>query len=318
MSKCENLFKIALIGSGNIGGTLAHIIASEQLGEIVLLDRTSLVAQGKALDIAQSLAAKGKTVKISGTSEYSEIKGANIVIITAGIARKPGMSRDDLLNTNADVMKSVAEGVREYAPHAFVIVITNPLDAMVYAFQKFSGLPTNMIVGMAGVLDSGRFRHFLSCELNIAENEIHTMVLGGHGDTMVPIVGSTSIAGIPLKHFLDKGLLTQQKLSDIIQRTRDGGAEIVKLLQTGSAYYAPAASAIEMMKSYLFNQNRLLPCCAYLNGEYGVNNLYVGVPAVINSTGVSRIIEVSLSSDEKQQFEKSVFAVKELINTLKV
>lgn len=318
MVEDKKTVKIALVGSGNIGGTLAHIIASEQIGEIVLLDRTSLVAQGKALDIAQSLAATGKTVKIYGTSEYEDIEGADVVIITAGVARKPGMSRDDLLNINAEVIQAVAEGVRKHAPNAFVIVITNPLDAMVYAFQKYSGLPTNKVVGMAGVLDAGRFKHFLGLELSVAENDIHTMVLGGHGDTMVPIVDCTSIAGVPIKQFLKNGLITQKRLDEIIQRTRHGGAEIVKLLQTGSAYYAPAASAIEMMKSYLLNENRLLPCCAYLSGQYGVNGLYVGVPAVINATGVAKILEVNLSEDETLQFERSVKAVKDLVSILKI
>jgi malate dehydrogenase len=228
------------------------------------------------------------------------------------------MSRDDLLSINAEVMKTVAEGVSSYAPNAFVIVITNPLDAMVYAFQKYSGLPKNMVVGMAGVLDSGRFRHFLGLELGVAENEIHTIVLGGHGDTMVPVVDCTSVAGIPLRDLINQDKLTEKRLEEIIQRTRDGGAEIVKLLQTGSAYYAPAAAAIEMMKAYLYDQNRLLPCCVHLNGEYGVKNLYVGVPAIINAHGVSKIIEVKLSVHEKLQFEKSVAAVQELINTLKV
>ena len=318
MVEDKKTVKIALVGSGNIGGTLAHIIASEQIGEIVLLDRTSLVAQGKALDIAQSLSATGKTVKISGTSEYEDIAGADVVIITAGVARKPGMSRDDLLNINAEVMETVADGVKTHSPNAFVIVITNPLDAMVYAFQKHSGLPKNKVVGMAGVLDSGRFKHFLGLELGVAENDIQTMVLGGHGDTMVPIVDCTSISGIPLKQFIKNGLITQKRLDEIIQRTRDGGAEIVKLLQTGSAYYAPAASAIEMMKSYLYNQNRLLPCCAYLSGQYGVNGLYVGVPVIINSTGVSRVLEVDLSDNEKAQLEKSVGAVKDLVSVLKM
>jgi malate dehydrogenase len=318
MVEDKKTVRIALVGSGNIGGTLAHVIASEQIGEIVLLDRTSLVAQGKALDIAQSLAVLGKTVKISGTSEYKDIANSDVVIVTAGIARKPNMSRDDLLNTNAEVIKTVAEGVKQYAPKAFVIIITNPLDAMVYAFQKYSGLPKHMVVGMAGVLDSGRFKHFLGQELNVAENDIQTMVLGGHGDSMVPIVACTSVAGIPLQQFLNKGLITQAKLDAIIQRTRDGGAEIVKLLQTGSAYYAPTSAAIEMMKAYLFNQNRLLPCCAHLNGEYGVSGIYVGVPVIINSSGVSRILEVELSTSEKSQLEKSISGVKGLINALKM
>lgn len=318
MMEDKKTVKIALVGSGNIGGTLAHIIASEQIGEVVLLDRTSLVAQGKALDIAQSLSASGKTVKISGTSQYEDIEGADVVIVTAGIARKPNMSRDDLLNVNAEVMQTAAEGVTKHAPNAFVIVVTNPLDVMVYAFQKYSGLPTNKVVGMAGVLDSCRFKHFLGLELGVAENDIQTMVLGGHGDTMVPIIDCTSVGGIPLKQFIKNGLISQTKLDEIIQRTRDGGAEIVKLLQTGSAYYAPAASAIEMMKSYLFNQNRLLPCCTYLNGQYGVNGLYVGVPVVINSTGVAKVLEVDLSTNERAQFEKSVKAVKDLVGVLKI
>jgi malate dehydrogenase len=318
MLEDRKTIKIALIGSGNIGGTLAHIIASEQIGEVILLDRTSFVAQGKALDIAQSLSANGKTVKISGTSQYEDIAGSDVVIITAGIARKPNMSRDDLLNVNAEVMQTVADGVKEYAPNAFVIVVTNPLDVMVYAFQKHSGLPTNKVVGMAGVLDSCRFKHFLSLELKIAENDIQTMVLGGHGDTMVPIIDCTSIGGIPLKQFIKNGLISQTKLDEIIQRTRDGGAEIVKLLQTGSAYYAPAAAAIEMMKSYLFNQSRLLPCCTYLNGEYGIDGLYVGVPVIINSTGVSKVLEVDLSTNERAQFEKSVNSVKDLVGVLKI
>lgn len=318
MMNNKKLTKIALVGSGNIGGTLAHMIANESLGEIVLLDRTSLVAQGKALDIAQSMAVCGKTVKISGTSEYEDIEGADVVIITAGVARKPNMSRDDLLNINAEVMQAVAEGVKKYAPNAFVIVITNPLDAMVYAFQKLSGLPHNKVVGMAGVLDSGRFKHFLKLELGIAENEIDTMVLGGHGDTMVPLVDYTSISGIPLRVLLNNGTISQKRLDEIIQRTRDGGAEIVKLLQTGSAYYAPAAAAIEMMKAYLFDQNRLLPCCAFLKGEYGVTNLYVGAPAVIGSQGVVKVIEAPLNENEKIQFAKSVDAVKELVRALKI
>jgi len=309
--------KIALVGSGNIGGTLAYIIASEQIGEIALLDRTSLVAQGKALDIAQSLSTKGKTIRISGTSEYEDIAGSDIVIITAGVARKPSMSRDDLLKINAEVIEAVAEGVKTYAPNAFVIVITNPLDAMVYAFQKHSGLPHNKVVGMAGVLDSGRFKHFLGLELGIAENDINTMVLGGHGDTMVPIIDCTSISGIPIKQFLNRGIITEKRLNEIIQRTRDGGAEIIKLLQTGSAYYAPAVAAIEMMKSYLYNQNRLLPCCAYLSGEYGINGLYVGVPTIIGSEG-ARVIEIDLSDTERLQFNKSVGAVRDLVDVLKI
>ncbi len=314
----KNCNKIALIGSGNIGGTLAHIIGLQQLGEVVLLDRTSLIAQGKALDISQSLSVCGQTVKISGSADYEDIKDSDIVIITAGVPRKADMSRDDLLHINADVMKSVAEGVKKYAPNAFVIVITNPLDAMVYAFQKHSGLPSNKVIGMAGILDSARLKHFLRLELNVAENEIATMVLGGHGDTMVPLIGHTSVGGIPLKYFLDNGLLSAKRLEEIIQRTRDGGAEIVRLLQNGSAYYAPAAAAIEIMKAYLFNHNRLLPCCAHLNGEYGYKDLCIGVPVIINSQGVAKVVELQLSDDEKIQFDHSVGAVKNLIQILKI
>ena len=314
----KKLYKIALIGSGNIGGTLANMIALEELGEIVLLDRTSLIAQGKALDIAQSMAIYGKGVKISGTAEYSDIIDSDIVIITAGIARKPNMSRDDLLHINAEVMKSVAEGVKQYAPNAFVIVITNPLDVMVYAFQKYSNLPTHKVVGMAGVLDSGRFKHFLSLELQVAENDINSMVLGGHGDTMVPLINCTAIGGIPLRSFIENSLITEDKINEIINRTRNGGAEIVQLLQTGSAYYAPAAAAIEMMKAYLLDQNRLLPCCSYLNGEYGINGLYVGVPTIINASGVYKVLDITLSQIEEMQFLKSVDAVKDLIKILNI
>ena len=309
--------KIALIGSGNIGGTLAQMIAFKQLGEIVLLDRTSFVAQGKALDIMQSLAVNGISAKIEGTSEYADIAGSDIVIITAGIPRKPNMSRDELLNVNAEVMVTVGEGVKKYAPNAFVIVITNPLDAMTYAFHKASGLPSNKIVGMAGVLDSARFKHFLARHLIVSEADIDTMVLGGHGDTMVPLVNYTTIGGLPLTTFIDKGLLTQKDLDALIQRTRDGGAEIVKLLQTGSAYYAPASSAIAMMEAYLFDQNRLLPSAAYLSGEYGYDGLFVGVPTIINSRGIDKILEIPLSPAEKLAFDKSVMAVKDLISLLK-
>jgi len=309
--------KIALIGSGNIGGTLAHMIGLKQLGEIVLLDRTSFVAQGKALDIMQSLAVNSTACNIIGTSEYDDIVDSDIVIITAGIPRKPNMSRDDLLNVNAEVMATVGEGVKKYAPNAFVIVVTNPLDAMVYAFHKYSGLPKKKVVGMAGVLDSARFKHFLAKSLQVSEADIDTMVLGGHGDTMVPLIGYTTIGGIPLNNFVQKGLITQSELSAIVQRTRDGGAEIVKLLQTGSAYYAPATSAINMMEAYLFDQNRLLPSCAYLDGQYGYEGLFVGVPTIINRTGVSQILEVPLTENEKMAFDKSVTAVQDLIDHLK-
>jgi malate dehydrogenase len=309
--------KIALIGSGNIGGTLAHMIALKKLGDIVLLDRTSFVAQGKALDIMQSLAVTGNSCNIIGTSEYEDIVDSDIIIITAGVPRKPNMSRDDLLNINAEVMATVGAGVKKYAPNAFVIVVTNPLDAMVYAFQKYSGMPVEKVVGMAGVLDSARFKHFLSKSLRVSESDIQTMVLGGHGDTMVPLIECTTIGGIPLKYFIKEGLIIQSELDAIIQRTRDGGAEIVKLLQTGSAYYTPATAAITMMEAYLFNENRLLPSCAYLSGQYGYRDLFVGVPTIINREGVAQILEIPLSDSEKFAFNKSVLAVKDLIENLK-
>ncbi len=308
--------KIALIGSGNIGGTLAYSITSQGLGDVVLLDRTSTVAQGKALDIAQAIAVAGSTAKLSGTCDYADISEADIVIITAGVARKPNMSRDELLSVNVDVMKTVADGVTKHAPNAFVVVVTNPLDIMVYAFQKHSGLPANKVVGMAGILDSGRFKHFLALELGVAETDIKTMVLGGHGDTMVPLIGCTSIAGMPLQMLIRNGSISETRIQEIVQRTRDGGAEIVKLLQTGSAYYAPAASAVEMAKAYLFNQKRLMPCSAYLNGEYGVKGMYVGVPVVIGNGGVERVVEIELSDHEKTAFDKSVQAVQTLVDAL--
>jgi malate dehydrogenase len=262
------------------------------------------------------MAAQGQSAKVIGTCDYEDTANSDVVIITAGVPRKDGMSRDDLLKINADVIKTVAEGVKQHSPNAFVIVITNPLDAMVYAFQKHSGLPENMVVGMAGVLDTARFKHFLANELQIADSEVNTMVLGGHGDTMVPVISCTSINGIPLSHFLEQGLISYERLEAIIQRTRDGGAEIVKLLQIGSAFYAPAVAAITMMKSYLFNKKMILPCAAHLNGEYGLKNIYVGVPAVIGMDGVSKIIEVDLNASEKAQFSHSVEAVKSLIDAL--
>jgi malate dehydrogenase len=308
--------KIALIGGGNIGGTLAHLASLRNLGDVVLLDKTGDFARGKALDIEQSAPVEAQDSTILGTSEYKDIEGADVVIITAGVARKPGMSRDDLLSINCNVMKIVGEGVKQYCPNAFVIVVTNPLDAMVYAFQKASGLPHNKVVGMAGVLDSARFRLFIAKELNVSVEDVNAFVLGGHGDTMVPLVRYTTVAGVSLPDIVKMGWMTQEKLDQIVQRTRDGGAEIVKLLQTGSAFYAPATSAIEMAESYLKDRRRVLPCAAYLNGEYGVNGLYVGVPVVIGKNGVEKIMQIELNTEEKAMFDNSVNAVKGLITAL--
>ncbi len=309
-------YRIALIGGGNIGGTLAHMFAMKQLGDVVLLDRTEGTAQGKSLDISQGNSIDPYDGSFTGTSDYSSIVNADVVIVTAGVARKPGMSRDDLLSTNAEVMKSVAMGVKEYAPNAFVIIVTNPLDAMVYAFQKYSGLNPYKIVGMAGVLDSARFRFFLAQELNVSVEDVYTIVLGGHGDDMVPLMGYTTVAGIPIRQLIAKGWLTKDKLNEIIQRTRDGGAEIVKLLQTGSAYYAPATAAVVMAESYLKNKKRVLPCAAYLNGEYGESGIYSGVPAIIGSEGIERVIEIDLDNEESEMFYKSISSVRNLVNKI--
>lgn len=314
----KKVSKISLIGSGNIGGTLAHIAANKCLGNIVLLDRTLGTAQGKALDIAQSTSITKNGCYLKGTDNYADIVDSDAIIITAGVPRKPGMSRDDLLNINADIIKNVSEQIKQHSPNSFVVVITNPLDAMVCALQKYSGINTNKVVGMAGVLDSARFCYFLSQELNIAVEDIQTMVLGGHGDNMVPLPKYTSIAGIPLMQMLKNGLISANKLEEIIKRTRNGGGEIVELLKTGSAFYSPATSAIAMVESYLFNRKRVLPCAAHLNGEYGVSGLYVGVPAIIGNTGVEKIIEVELDAEEKRMFEKSVSGVRELVNILKL
>jgi len=305
--------KIALIGAGNIGGTLAHLAGLKNLGDIVLFDVAVGAAKGKALDIEQSSVVEGYDSTIIGTDSYADIEGADVVIVTAGIARKPGMSRDDLMNTNVGIIKTVAEGIKKHAPNAFVIVITNPLDAMVYVMQKVSGLPANKVVGMAGVLDSARFGLFLAREFNVAVSDVRSFVLGGHGDTMVPLVRYSSVGGIPLPDLIEMGLTTKTKIEEIVQRTRDGGAEIVKLLGNGSAFYAPATSAIAMAESYLQDKKKILPVAANLNGEYGVKGLYIGVPAVIGKNGVEKIIEVKLNVQELTMFNSSVNAVKKLI-----
>ena len=305
--------KISLIGAGQIGGTLAHLIGLKELAnEVVLFDVASGIAKGKALDIAQSSSVDGFNVKFSGTDNYEDIKDSDVIIITAGVPRKPGMSRDDLLGINLKIIKQVAEGIKKYSPNAFVICITNPLDVMVMAFQKYSGLPTNKVVGMAGILDSSRFKLFLSLELNVPVREINAMVMGGHGDTMVPLPRFTKISGKPLNELVKQGKISEERLESINQRTRDGGAEIVKYLEKGSAFYAPAASGVEMAKAYMNNENKVLPCAAYLNGEYGVNGIYAGVPVVINKKGIDKIDVIELDQKEKEQFDHSIQAVKKL------
>ena len=304
--------KITLIGAGQIGGTLAHLITIKELGDVVLFDVAEGVAKGKALDIAQSTSIDGFDVSLIGTSNYEDTKNSDVIIITAGIPRKPGMSRDDLLETNLKIIKQVAEGIKNTSPHAFVICITNPLDVIVMAFQKYSGFPTNMVVGMAGILDSSRFKYFLSQELKVPVKSVESLVLGGHGDTMVPMPNQTKVAGKPLNQLIQK-----DKLDSIIDRTRKGGAEIIKYLGKGSAFYAPAASGIEMAESYIKDLKKTLPCAAYLNGEYGVNNLYAGVPVVIGKNGVEKIIKIDLSDEEKKQFNHSIKTVQELFDTAK-
>ncbi|GAB4164019.1 MAG: malate dehydrogenase [Rickettsiaceae bacterium] len=310
--------KIALIGGGNIGGTLAHLAAKEALGDVVLFDLSGGKAKGKALDIAQSATIENSDVSLRGTDDYKDIAGSDVIIVTAGIARKPGMSRDDLVAINADVIKTVAEGIKQYAPDAFVIVITNPLDAMVYVMQKASGLPPQKVVGMAGVLDSARFNCFLAEEFKVSVENVNSFVLGGHGDTMVPLVRYSTISGIPVPDMVKMGWSTQEKIDAIVERTRGGGGEIVALLETGSAFYAPATSAIDMAKSYLFDKRKIMPCAAYLNGEYGEKDIYVGVPVVIGKNGVEKVVEIDLNSSEKEEFKKSVASVKELINSIKL
>ncbi|MGE4249248.1 MAG: malate dehydrogenase [Parvibaculaceae bacterium] len=309
--------KIALIGGGMIGGTLAHLAALKELGDITVFDIAEGLPQGKSLDIAQSGPVEGFDAKLAGTNKYEAIEGADVVIVTAGVPRKPGMSRDDLLEINLKVMAQVGAGIAKYAPKAFVICITNPLDVMVWALQKYSNLPANKVIGMAGVLDSARFRHFLAEEFNVSVEDVTGFVLGGHGDTMVPLTRYSTVAGIPVPDLVQMKWTTQQRIDQIVQRTRDGGAEIVGLLKTGSAYYAPATAAIAMAESYLRDKKRVLPCAAQLDGQYGVDNLYVGVPVVIGANGVERIVEIKLDSDEKAAFKKSVDAVKGLMDAAK-
>jgi len=309
--------KIALIGSGMIGGTLAHIAAREELGDVVLFDITEGVPQGKALDIAEASAVFGKDVALKGANDYADIAGADVCIVTAGVPRKPGMSRDDLLGINLKVMKAVGEGIKQYAPNAFVICITNPLDAMVWALQKFSGLPTSKVVGMAGVLDSARFAYFLAEKTGISVEDIHAWTLGGHGDDMVPMVRHSTVGGLPLPDAVKAGFLSQEELDAIVKRTRGGGGEIVALLKTGSAFYAPAESAIAMATSYLKDKKRVLPCAAYLTGQYGLKDLYVGVPVLIGKDGAEKIIEFTTNDEEKAMFAKSVESVQGLIEACK-
>ncbi len=305
--------KISLIGAGQIGGTLAHLLGLKEVAsEIVLFDVAAGVAKGKALDIAQSSSVDGFNVKLSGTDDYKDIKNSDVIIITAGVPRKPGMSRDDLLGINLKIMKKVADGIRKNCPEAFVICITNPLDVMVMALQKYSNLPKNKVVGMAGILDSSRYKLFLSEEFNVPVKKIEALVMGGHGDTMVPLPGFTKIDGKKLLELVDEGKITNEKIESINQRTRDGGAEIVKYLEKGSAYYAPAASGVEMAVSYLNDEKKLLPCAVYINGEYGVKDIYAGVPVIIGKKGVEKIEEINLRDNEKEEFQKSVEAVKKL------
>lgn len=310
--------KIVLIGGGNIGGTLAHLASKEALGDVVLFDLTVGKAKGKALDIFQASTIENSDVSVSGTNEYKDISGADVIIVTAGVARKPGMSRDDLVAINANVMKIVGAGIKEYAPDAFVIVITNPLDAMVYVLQQASGLPTKKVVGMAGVLDSARFNCFLAEEFGVSVENVNSFVLGGHGDTMVPLVRYSTIGGIPVPDMVKMGWSTQEKIDAIVKRTRSGGGEIVSLLKTGSAFYAPATSAIDMAKSYLYDKRKITPCAAYLNGEYGEKGIYVGVPVVIGKNGAEKIVEIEFNDEEKVAFVKSVDSVKSLINSIKI
>jgi malate dehydrogenase len=309
--------KIALIGAGQIGGTLAHLIALKELGDVILFDIAEGTPQGKSLDIAQSGPVEGFDATLTGTNSYADLAGADVCIVTAGVPRKPGMSRDDLLGINLKVMKAVGEGIKAHCPNAFVICITNPLDAMVWALREFSGLPHHKVVGMAGVLDSARFRHFLALEFNVSMKDVTAFVLGGHGDTMVPSVRYSTVGGIPLPDLVAMGWTTQEKLDAIVQRTRDGGAEIVGLLKTGSAFYAPAASAVEMAEAFLKDQKRLLPCAAHVKGAYGLDGIYVGVPVILGAGGVERVVEVKLDAAEKAMLDKSIDAVKGLLAACK-
>jgi len=309
--------KIALIGGGQIGGTLAHLVALKELGDVVMFDIAEGLPQGKSLDLSQAGPIDGFNAKLKGTNDYADIKGADVVIVTAGVPRKPGMSRDDLIGINLKVMAAVGEGIKANAPDAFIICITNPLDAMVWALRQFSGVPHNKIVGMAGVLDSARFRHFLADELNASVEDVSAFVLGGHGDTMVPMPRFSTVAGISLPELVKMGWIKQDRLDQIVQRTRDGGAEIVGLLKTGSAYYAPATAGIAMAESYLKDQKRILPCATYVDGAYGIKDLYVGLPVVIGEKGVERVVELELTADEKAALVKSADAVKGLIDACK-
>ncbi len=308
--------KISLIGAGNIGGTLAHLAALKKLGNVTLIDVVSGMPQGKALDLSQSSAVEGFTGSIEGTNDFSKMKGSDVIIITAGLPRQPGMSRDDLLETNGKIIKKIAIDIKKYAPKAFVICITNPLDAMVYVLQKYSKLPKNMCVGMAGVLDSSRMKYFLSDALNVSVNDVETFVLGGHGDDMVPLINYTTIGGVPLMDFLSLKNFPYSKIEKIVNRTRMGGGEIVKLLKRGSAFYAPASSAIQMAEAFLFDQKKLLPCAAFINGQYGLSNMYMGVPTIIGKKGIEKIIEVKLTSKEKLMLKKSVKSVQGLVSAV--
>ncbi len=306
--------KIALIGAGMIGGTLAHLIGMKELGDVVIFDIAEGLPQGKALDIAHSGSVESFNCRLKGTNAYADIEGADVCIVTAGIPRKPGMSRDDLIGINIKVMEQVGAGIKKYAPSAFVVVITTPLDAMVWALQRACGMPRNMVIGMAGVLDTARFRHFIADELGVSIEDVFAFVLGGHGDDMVPLVRYSTVAGIPLPDIVRMGWMRQERLDEIVERTRKGGGEIVALLKTGSAYYAPASAAIQMVESYLKDQKRILPCAVYLNGEYGVKGLYLGVPAIIGAGGAERVVEIDLNGAERKMFIKSVESVKGLVD----
>jgi malate dehydrogenase len=309
--------KIALVGAGQIGGTLALLAAQKELGDVVLVDIAEGIPEGKALDLAQTAASEGYNAAITGSTDYSQLAGSDVVIVTAGVPRKPGMSRDDLIGINTGIVRAAGEHIKKHAPNAFVIVVTNPLDVMVWVMQQVTGFAPNKVVGMAGVLDGSRFRHFLAAEFNVSIEDVYACVLGGHGDTMVPLTRYSTVAGIPLPDLVTMGWTTQERLDQIVQRTRDGGAEIVKLLKTGSAFYAPAASAIMMAESYLKDQRRILPCAAHLTGQYGVHGLYVGVPVVIGANGVEKIVEIALNPAEQAMFDVSVKAVRELMAAAK-
>ena len=310
--------KIALVGAGMIGGTLAHLIGLKELGDVVLFDIAEGTPQGKALDLSQSSPIEDFDIRLKGTQDYKDIEGSDVVIVTAGVPRKPGMSRDDLIEINTNVVKSVGQGIKEHAPNAFVIVITNPLDAMVWVMREVTGFDHKKVVGMAGILDSARFRYFLSEEFNVSIEDITAFVLGGHGDTMVPLARYSTVAGIPIPDLIKMGWTTQERIDQIVQRTRDGGAEIVGLLKTGSAFYAPASAAIQMAESFLKDKKRILPCAAHLTGQYGVNDLYVGVPVIIGAGGVEKIVEIELLEEEQKLFDHSAEAVKGLVSAIKL